>query len=154
MAIRAVGAIVYQRSESGELQILLIKKRGGMWTLPKGKVRHGEDDRAALLRELAEETGLDGRVGELVTQTTYTIIKRGRRRRKVVTYYLVYATGGHLQPGTREGHRAGALDASATGPAADRAHPHPRRPPGGPGLPWVGETARHARHPVPGISQL
>ncbi len=103
MAIRAVGAIVYQLTESGELQILLIKKRGGMWTLPKGKVRRGEDDRAALLRELAEETGLNGRVGELVSQATYTIIKRGRRRRKVVTYYLVYATGGHLQPGTREG---------------------------------------------------
>lgn len=103
MAIRAVGAVVCQLSASGELQILLIKKRGGMWTLPKGKVRRGEDDRAALLRELAEETGLNERVGELVSQATYTIIKRSRHRRKVVTYYLVYATGGQLQPGTREG---------------------------------------------------
>lgn len=103
MAIHAVGAVVHQLSESGELQILLIKKRGGMWTLPKGKVRCGEDDRVALLRELAEETGLSGRVGELVSQVTYTIIKRGRRQRKVVTYYLVYATGGQLRPGASEG---------------------------------------------------
>lgn len=103
MAIRAVGAIVYRLSETGQLQILLIKKRGGMWTLPKGKAKRGEDNHTALLRELAEETGLTGQVGEMVSQATYTIVKGGRRRRKIVTYYLVHGTGGQVAPGGAEG---------------------------------------------------
>jgi 8-oxo-dGTP diphosphatase len=38
----------------------------GWWTLPGGGVEHGEEPRAAALRELAEETGLSGELGELI----------------------------------------------------------------------------------------
>ena len=38
----------------------------GSWTLPGGGVRHGESPRTAVLRELREECGVDGTVGELV----------------------------------------------------------------------------------------
>ena len=46
-----------------------ISERGfhtGSWTLPGGGVEHGESPRAAVLRELREECGMDGSVGELV----------------------------------------------------------------------------------------
>jgi ADP-ribose pyrophosphatase YjhB (NUDIX family) len=39
----------------------------GSWTLPGGGVDHGEAPQTAVLRELREECGLDGGVGELVT---------------------------------------------------------------------------------------
>ncbi len=35
-----------------------------LWTLPGGGLDHGEEPRAALLREIAEETGLNATVGE------------------------------------------------------------------------------------------
>lgn len=50
---------------------LLLVRRGhppdaGRWSLPGGRVEPGEDDAAALRRELAEETGLRARIGALL----------------------------------------------------------------------------------------
>jgi len=60
----AVGAV---RVRDGRL---LLVRRGrppaaGRWALPGGKVEPGEALAAAVARELAEETGLDGAVGPL-----------------------------------------------------------------------------------------
>jgi 8-oxo-dGTP pyrophosphatase MutT (NUDIX family) len=102
MTIQAVGAVVFRVTQKQQLQLLIMKKRGGYWTLPKGKVKRGEEHASALLRELREETGLNGQVGELVSQATYTIIKQGRERQKIVAYYLVSTTGGKLTLGSTE----------------------------------------------------
>ncbi len=57
--------------EGSESEVLLIRhsRRGprpGTWGLPGGGVAHGEDPGDTVLRELAEECGLDARVGELL----------------------------------------------------------------------------------------
>lgn len=49
--------------------LVRISARGfhsGAWTLPGGGLEHGESPRGAVLRELREECGVDGAVGELV----------------------------------------------------------------------------------------
>jgi 8-oxo-dGTP diphosphatase len=100
--IIAVGGVVYRR-RAGRPELLLIRKRHGFWTLPKGRVKPGEDERDALVRELREETGLGGEIGPVVQQVDYTIQKSGRLRSKVVTYYIVHAGEGVLCPGQKEG---------------------------------------------------
>lgn len=66
--IYAVGAVAYRYDACGRLQILLIKKRNGYWTLPKGGMHAVEDEASALLRELREETGLAGIVEDKVAR--------------------------------------------------------------------------------------
>lgn len=63
--IAAVGAIAVRDGA------LLLIRRGhapsrGRWSLPGGRVEAGESAREALVREMAEETGLVVEVGELV----------------------------------------------------------------------------------------
>ena len=61
----AVGAIVVKDG-----RLLMIQRANdpgaGLWSLPGGRVEHGEYLAAALRREVSEETGLDVEVRELV----------------------------------------------------------------------------------------
>jgi 8-oxo-dGTP diphosphatase len=100
--IAAVGGVVYRLRE-GQAELLLIRKRQGFWTLPKGQVKPGESEHDALAREVREETGIDSEIEAQVQQVAYIVQKAGRPRRKVVTYYLLRAGTGVLQPGVQEG---------------------------------------------------
>ena len=100
--IRAVGGVVY-RWHMGRLELLLIRKRHGYWTLPKGKLKKHESDSDGLIRELREETGIGGDIEQCVQQVRYCIEKKGKLRDKTVTYYLVCAEQGELCPGVHEG---------------------------------------------------
>jgi 8-oxo-dGTP diphosphatase len=100
--IAAAGGVVYRWTAAGQLEILLLKKQDGFWTLPKGRIELGEDERTAVAREVVEETSVTGEVGAMVRQVVYTIQKGGRPRRKTVSYYLVRAISGRPRPQARE----------------------------------------------------
>lgn len=63
----AAYAVLHRNGEGGD-QILLTRisalgHHAGAWTLPGGGVEHGEQVRAALAREVREETGLEVEIG-------------------------------------------------------------------------------------------
>jgi 8-oxo-dGTP diphosphatase len=101
--ILAVGGVVYRCTSHGRVELLLIKKRGGFWTLPKGRVRPDENPIEAVQREIFEETGIAGSVQDPIREVTYQIVKRGQPCHKVLTYYLFRAEAGTLRPDKREG---------------------------------------------------
>jgi 8-oxo-dGTP pyrophosphatase MutT (NUDIX family) len=103
--IAAVGGVVYRRRSAGP-ELLLIRKRNGFWTLPKGRIKPGESDHEALMREVREETGIGGDVESLVQQVRYTIHKANGQRQKIVSYYVVRAGDGVIQPDASEGIEA------------------------------------------------
>ncbi|MEI7644889.1 MAG: NUDIX domain-containing protein [Chloroflexales bacterium] len=89
--ILAVGGVIYRIEEQNTPEILIIKKRNGFWTLPKGRIEPGESEEDALHREIAEETGLSGMIEATGASFTYPIMKGGVEYTKQVRYYLVRA---------------------------------------------------------------
>lgn len=69
----------------------------GFWTLPGGGVRHGEDPGHTVIRELAEETGLDGEIDRLVGIHTNVYSADQTLIHGIRLIYRVRVTGGELR---------------------------------------------------------
>ena len=67
------------------------------WTLPKGTPNAGETREQTALREVAEETGLEVRITDVLESIEYWFIQRGTRIHKTVHYFLMEPIGGDLE---------------------------------------------------------
>jgi 8-oxo-dGTP diphosphatase len=89
--VPCVGGLAYD----GDGRLLLVQRRNepgaGLWSVPGGRVEPGETDAQALVRELAEETGLAVVPGPLVGR-----VERGPY---VIADYRCTPVGGVLQAG-------------------------------------------------------
>ena len=65
------------------------------WSLPKGKLREGEDWREAALREVAEETGVRCEAVRELSPSRY-VDDKGRR--KLVRWWLMRPVTGSFEP--------------------------------------------------------
>lgn len=94
--VRCVGGIVHDPDG----RLLLIRRAHppgkGLWSLPGGRVEHGESDEAALIREVREETGLTVEVNDLVG----TVERAGPAGARFDIYdYAATVSAGTLRPG-------------------------------------------------------
>ena len=71
-------------------------KEPGVWALPKGLIDDGEPPEETALREVAEETGVEGRLVGKLGDVRYVYTWRGERVFKVVSFYLVRYSRGRL----------------------------------------------------------
>ncbi|QAY66316.1 NUDIX hydrolase [Paenibacillus protaetiae] len=99
----SAGGVVYRYLDGGALQIQLIQDRYGKVSLPKGKMEEGETVEQTALREIKEETGLDGIIKKPIDQIKYQYIHHTKGAvDKEVHYYLVEAVGGTLHAQVEE----------------------------------------------------
>jgi ADP-ribose pyrophosphatase YjhB (NUDIX family) len=80
------GAVIGRRDRRGRL----------VWSLPKGHLEAGETPEEAAVREVAEETGITGRIIGTLGTINYWFIADGRRIHKTVHHYLLRALSGEL----------------------------------------------------------
>ncbi|MFD3269144.1 NUDIX hydrolase [Paenibacillus dendritiformis] len=98
----SAGGVVYRR-RGEQIEFQLIQDRYGKTSLAKGKMEPGETIEQTALREIREETGIEGTiVGKLDTiRYQYTLPEAGTVD-KEVHYFLVEATAGQLMPQVEE----------------------------------------------------
>jgi len=67
-----------------------------LWSLPKGHIESGETSEDAAVREVAEETGIRGRVVATLGTINFWFVIEDRRVHKTVHHYLLVAESGLL----------------------------------------------------------
>jgi 8-oxo-dGTP pyrophosphatase MutT (NUDIX family) len=76
-------------------------RREGIWALPKGRIDPGESAAETAVREVHEETGVEGRLVEKLGDVRYVYTAswegaRGERIFKVVSFFLLRAGRGRI----------------------------------------------------------
>jgi 8-oxo-dGTP pyrophosphatase MutT (NUDIX family) len=84
----------------GRPMLAAIRPQGkpeGVWALPKGNLDPGERPEETAVREVREETGVEGRLVDKLGDVKYTYTRRsGVRVFKIVSFYLLRAGKGRI----------------------------------------------------------
>lgn len=94
----SAGGVLVRRMR-GRWWVAAIRPRGkpaGVWALPKGLIDPGETGAETAVREVREETGLDGRLEQKLGDIRYVYTWDGERIFKVVSFFLLRWRGGRI----------------------------------------------------------
>ena len=96
--VSAGGVIIDVEDGVARIAVIARRNRAGRveWCLPKGHVDSDETLEQTAVREVAEETGIVGRVLASLGTIDYWFSTSGTRVHKIVHHYLLEATGGEL----------------------------------------------------------
>ena len=103
----SAGGVLVRRMH-GVWMVAAVRPRGrrpGTWVLPKGRIELGETSEEAALREVAEETGVQGRLEAPIGELRYWYVSSGQRVLKTVSFFVMRYRGGRLgslAPGSSE----------------------------------------------------
>jgi len=94
----AGGLVIQVNAGNAEVALIARHNRAGRleWCLPKGHPEDGETLQQTAVREVAEETGIQGRPLRSLGSVDYWFSAEGRRVHKVVHHFLLEAVGGTI----------------------------------------------------------
>ena len=92
----SAGGVLVRRLK-GTWHAALIRPAGkDVWALPKGLVGSGEDPATTALREVKEETGVEGKLVEKLGDVRYVYTWKGERVFKIVSFFLLRYSRGRI----------------------------------------------------------
>jgi ADP-ribose pyrophosphatase YjhB (NUDIX family) len=94
----SAGGVIYRRTPDRVEVALIATGQGDRWGLPKGHVNRGETAEAAAVREVAEETGLNGEIVAHLATIEYWFRAGNIRIHKYVDLFLMRYVDGDLVP--------------------------------------------------------
>jgi ADP-ribose pyrophosphatase YjhB (NUDIX family) len=109
--VAAYGVALDDRSRVLLCRLSAITSRAGAWTLPGGGIEFGEHPEAAVVRELAEETGLHGEVTSLLMVDSMASVLPEPEAVPYHAVRIVYRLA--VTPGTLRYEEAGSTDQAA-----------------------------------------
>ncbi|MCM8784205.1 MAG: NUDIX hydrolase [Candidatus Omnitrophica bacterium] len=95
----SAGGVVFREKE-GRLEVALISRnKNTIWCLPKGKIEPGESPEEAAIREVKEETGLEGQLIQKLNSIHYFYSSKeeGTIFSKTVDFFLFKYTNGNIE---------------------------------------------------------
>ena len=92
----AGGVVVRKLRGAWHLAAIRPGGKENVWALPKGLIGKGEGAAETALREVTEETGVQGRLVEKLGDVRYVYTWKGERVFKVVSFFLVRYSAGRL----------------------------------------------------------
>ncbi|PKW13459.1 NUDIX hydrolase [Saccharopolyspora spinosa] len=93
----SAGGLVVDGAEGLAAIIGRLDRKGRLlWSLPKGHIEADESAEQTAVREVAEETGIIGRVVAPIGTIDYWFVAGNRRIHKTVHHFLLDAVGGQL----------------------------------------------------------
>lgn len=104
-SLASSGGVIFKRHDNNSVEIAMVSIRGGtIWCLPKGAIDKGEVPEKTAIREVAEETGLKGRIIEKLGDITYWfyIKEENTKCKKTVHFYLMEYESGDTSGHDRE----------------------------------------------------
>jgi len=98
------GGVIFRRHADTIEVALITVRRDGVWCLPKGLIDKGESPEKTAVREVAEETGLKGRIIEKLGEIAYWYhLKEEKAKcRKTVHFFLMEYESGDISNHDRE----------------------------------------------------
>lgn len=88
------GGVIFREAEGRfEVALICIGKR---WSLPKGLIEQGETAEETALREVKEETGLEGEIVQKIGKISYSFTWK-KHYLKTVHFYLLRFLGGSIR---------------------------------------------------------
>jgi 8-oxo-dGTP pyrophosphatase MutT (NUDIX family) len=94
----SAGGLIVSNENPKLVALISHRNRGGGvdWCIPKGHVELGENYIQTAIREVHEETGIQGKVLEKIGEISYSFKIGPKRIRKTVHHYLLEQVSGEL----------------------------------------------------------